>query len=92
MFNSKEKEPLYTVMGLTVHRPDIKEARIFAAIILLICTVLAFKTASFGAWALIAAVSIGCATFDLIPPEKPLRTLCVGLVAGAIIAFIATLK
>lgn len=85
----KEKELLFTFMGLTIHRPDIKEARLLALVILVICTVAGLKTGSLIEWALIALISIVCATFDLIPPEKPLRTLSIGLILGAIIGFIA---
>jgi cell division protein FtsW (lipid II flippase) len=89
MFIFKEKELLFTVMGLTVHRPDVKEARILAAVILVICTIAGLKTGSLIEWALIALICTVGAAFDLIPPEKPLRTLCISLVAGAIIGYIA---
>lgn len=87
----KEKELLFTIWGLTVHRPDIKEARLFALVILILCTVCGLKTGSLVEWALIALICIACSTFDLIPAEKPLRTLGIGLVLGAIIGFIAGL-
>jgi len=91
MLPLKEKELIAVHYGLTIHRPEVNEACIFGAVIAVVCIALNFRFPSPVLWSLIAVVSICAAVFDLIPPEKPLRTLLVSLVLGAILAFIATL-
>lgn len=91
MLPLKDKELLFVRYGFTVHRPDVQEACIIGAIIALICCALNFRYPFPMVWSLVAIASIGAATFDLIPAYKPLRTLLIGLVIGASLAFVATL-
>lgn len=91
MLPLKEKELLAVHYGLTIHKPDVNEACILGAIIAVICIALNFRFPSPVLWSLIAVVSVCAAVFDLIPPEKPLRTVLASLLIGAGLAFIATL-
>lgn len=91
MLSSQAKEVLCVFHGFKIHKPEINEACVFVVIITMLCLALNFKLPSPMVWFLIAAFSIAGAVFDAIPPEKPLRTLLIGLITGAILAFIATL-
>lgn len=90
MLPLKNKEPLTVKHGITLHKPEINEACIVGGIIIVICLALNFRFPSPVVWSLIAIVSTACAVFDVIPPEKPLRTLLIGVILGASLAFIAT--
>lgn len=89
MLTLKEKELLFTWNGFTVHRPDLNESVISIGVIFLLCMALNFRFPAPFAWGLIGVVSMAAAAFDLIPPEKPLRTLLLSFIAGVTIAFIA---
>lgn len=91
MVSAQEKEVLCTFYGFNIHKPEVNEACIFGAIIIMLCIGLNFRLPAPFAWSLIAIVSSGCAAFDVVPSEKPLRTLLIGLIAGAALAFVTTL-
>lgn len=91
MLFNKEKELLFVHYGLTFHKPEANEALILGGVIAVICIALNFRFPSPVLWSLIAVVSICSAVFDLVPPQKPLRTLLISLIAGAGLAFVATL-
>lgn len=91
MLALKDKELLFTCFGFNVHRPDTQESIVLVGIILVACLAFNFKYPSPAVWGFIGVVSMAAAAFDLIPPEKPLRTLLVSFGVGAALAFLATL-
>lgn len=91
MINLKDKEPLFSIGGFTAYRPDTTESVIIVGAIMVILMGLNHKFEAPLAWGLIGFISMSVAVFDLVPPQKPLRTFLVGVAAGAAIASISLL-
>jgi hypothetical protein len=89
MLPFKDKELLFIAYGFTVHKPNTNEASVIAGILFVLFAGLNFRFPAPMTWSLIGLSCAASAAFDLIPAAKPLRTLVIGLIVGAAMAFIA---